>query len=335
MNNTNLLGSWIRRFLLEHLVDERNLSLNTQRSYRDSITLLIQFANSHLHKPVDHLDVIDLTCELVRSFLNNLEKERGCVISTRNQRLAAIHAFARFVGFNSPEHITWSGEIRAVPFKKGHKSPVIYLDKLEMDALLDAPDKNTAQGNRDYTILLFLYNTGARADEVAQLLIKDLDLAVCGRDHSSVRLRGKGNKLRQCPLWAQTVQKLKKLIEHRAQKEHVFLNRCSKPITRFGIHGLVKRSAAKACIKVPSIAGKHVSPHVIRHTTATHLLRAGVDINTIRAWLGHVSLTTTNIYAEADLEMKAKALALCEIKGTKVTMGWKEDEALMTFLKSL
>ena len=256
MNNTNLLGSWIRRFLLEHLVDERNLSQNTQRSYRDAIILLIQFANRNLHKPVERLDIIDLTSELVRSFLNNLEKERGCVISTRNPRLAAIHAFARFVGLNSPEHITWSGEIRAVPFKKGCQSPVIYLDKLEMDALLDAPDISTAQGSRDHAILLFLYNTGARADEVAQLLIMDLNLAVCDRDHSSVRLRGKGNKLRQCPIWAQTVQELNKLIDHRAPKEHVFLNRCSKPITRFGIHGLVKRSAAKACIKVPSIADK-------------------------------------------------------------------------------
>jgi len=175
------------------------------------------------------------------------------VISTRNQRLAAIHAFARFVGLNSPEHITWSGEIRAVPLKKGWQSPVIYLDKSEMDALLDAPDISTAQGSRDHAILLFLYNTGARADEVAQLLIMDLYLAVCDRDHSSVRLRGKGNKLRQCPIWAQTVQELNKLIDHRAPKEHVFLNRCSKPITRFGIYGLVKRSAEKACIKVPAL----------------------------------------------------------------------------------
>ena len=335
MNNTTLLGPWIRRFLLEHLVGERNLSRNTQHSYRDSITLLIQFANNILHKPVDRIEIIDLSSELVRSFLNNLEKERGCVISTRNQRLAAIHAFARFVGLNSPEHISWSGEVRAVPFKKGRQSPVLYLDKPEMDALLEAPDINTQQGRRDHAILLFLYNTGARADEVAQLLIMDLDLAVCDRDHSSVRLRGKGNKLRQCPLWAQTVDELHKLIDSRTPKEHVFLNRCRKPITRFGIHGLVKRSAAKACIKVPSIANKHVSPHVVRHTTASHLLRAGVDINTIRAWLGHVSLATTNIYAEADLEMKAKALALCEVEGTGETTGWKDDKGLMAFLHSL
>ncbi len=128
--------------------------------------------------------------------------------------------------------------------------------------------------------------------------------------------------MRQCPLWAQTARELHILIDSRAPTEHVFLNRCGEPITRFGIHGLVKRHAAKARKKVSSIADKRVSPHVVRHTTATHLLRAGVDINTIRAWLGHVSLTTTNIYAEADLEMKAKALALCEVKGTGKAGGW-------------
>jgi len=335
MNNATLLGPWIRRFLLEHLVGVCNLSQNTQHSYRDAITLLIQFANRRLHKPVDCLAIIDLNAELVRSFLNDLEEERGCTISTRNQRLAAIHAFARFVGLNSPEHIVWSGEIRVIPFKKAPKSPVSYLEKSEMDALLEAPDIHSAQGRRDHAVLLFLYNSGARADEVAQMLIMDLNLAVCDRDHSSVRLRGKGNKLRQCPLWAQTARELHMLIDGRAPTEHVFLNRCGKPITRFGIHGLVKRYAAKARKKVSSIADKSVSPHVVRHTTATHLLRAGVDINTIRAWLGHVSLTTTNIYAEADLEMKAKALALCEVKGTGKAGGWGRDAGLMAFLRSL
>ncbi|BFM07242.1 tyrosine-type recombinase/integrase [Halioxenophilus aromaticivorans] len=335
MINSVFLGPWIRRFLLEHVVDECNLSRNTQHSYRDAITLLIQFTISRLQKPVDCLAIVDLSAEMVRSFLNNLEEERGCAVSTRNQRLAAIHAFARFVGLNSPEHISWSGEIRGVPFKKAAKSPVIYLEKSEMDALLDAPNINTAQGQRDHAILLFLYNSGARADEVAQLLIMDLNLAVCDRDHSSARLRGKGNKLRQCPLWAQTVRELRMLIDGRKPTEHVFLNRCGKPITRFGIHGLVKRYAAKASKHVPSITDKHVSPHVVRHTTASHLLRAGVDINTIRAWLGHVSLATTNIYAEADLEMKAKALSLCEIKGAGRVGGWGSDAGLMAFLRSL
>ena len=135
------------------------------------------------------------------------------------------------------------------------------------------------------------------------------------RDLASVLIRGKGNKSRRCPLWAQTVRELAALVQGRDPSEHVFLNRCGRPITRFGIHTLVERSAARAAAQVPSLAAKRVSPHTIRHTTATHLLRSGVDINTIRAWLGHVSLATTNVYAEVDLEMKAKALANCEVEG--------------------
>jgi integrase/recombinase XerD len=335
MNSTALTGPWIRRFLLEHLVGERNLSRNTQRSYRDSIALLMPFVADKLQKPVDRISITDLSADLVRSFLNDLEGSRGCTISTRNQRLAAIHALARFVGLNSPEHIGWSGEIRTVPFKKGCKSSITYLEKSEMDALLAAPNQDTAQGRRDHALLLFLYNSGARADEAAKLLIADLNVAVCDRDHSSVRLRGKGNKLRRCPLWAQTVREIQVLIEGRASTERVFLNRCGQPITRFGIHGLVERYAAKICKTFPSILAKRVSPHVVRHTAASHLLRAGIDINTIRAWLGHVSLTTTNIYAEADLEMKAKAVALCEVKGDEKAPHWRRDSGLMAFLRSL
>lgn len=133
------------------------------------------------------------------------------------------------------------------------------------------------------------------------------------RDLATVLIRGKGNKLRRSPLWQQTVDELSILILGRASSEHVFINRCKQPLTRFGIHTIVKRYAKKIAKQLPSIENKRVSPHTIRHTTATHLLRAGVDINTIRAWLGHVSINTTNIYAEVDLEMKSKALACCEV----------------------
>jgi len=326
---------WIRRFLLEHLVGERNLSRNTQRSYRDTLALLMPFASSQLKKTVDQISPIDLSADLVRGFLKDLEKSRGCGITTRNQRLAAIRALANFVGLPSPEHIGWSGEIRSVPFKKASHSPVAYLEKPEMDGLLGAADRNTVQGRRDHALLLFLYNTGARADEAAQALIGDLDLAVSDRDASSVSIRGKGNKMRRCPLWAQTVGEIRPLIEGRASTERVFLNRCGQPTTRFGIHALVERYARRVVNKFPSLAQKRVSPHCIRHTTATHLLRSGVDINTIRAWLGHVSLTTTNIYAEIDLEMKAKALAHCEVKNTKRAKKWRKDVGLMAFLSSL
>ena len=330
MSDASLLGGWVRRFLLEHILGERNLARNTQRSYRDTLSLLIPFVAGKIHTTVDRLAVIDLSADLLRLFLAHLEESRQCSVATRNQRLATLHAFARFVGENSPEHIVWCGQIRAIPFKKTTKSLIPYLDRAEMDALLAAPDQQTSQGRRDYALLLFLYNSGARADEVAQLIIRDLQL-----DSLFVRILGKGKKERQCPLWTANVGVLVSLIGDREPSGRVFLNRCGRSITRFGIHTMVERYAFKARIKMPSLASKRVSPHSIRHSTASHLLHAGVDINTIRAWLGHVSLETTNIYAETNLEMKAKALAMCEIEERKSKRRWRGDPGLMTFLRSL
>ena len=331
MTNDALLGAWVRRFLLEHVVSERNLARNTQSSYRDAMRMLIPFVAKNLKKPVDQMAVCDLTADWIRHFLTYLEEKRNCGIATRNQRLAAIHALARFVGERGPEHIDWCGQIRSIPFKKAAREMIPYLDKPEMDGLLAAPDRQTDQGRREYALLLFLYNSGARADEAAQLVLSDLDLAA-----GSVRILGKGNKVRQCPLWPTTIRELRVLVSNRTTEGRVFLNCRRQPMTRFGIHAIVKRSAKKASLVLPSIAKKRVSPHTIRHTTATHLLRAGVDINTVRAWLGHVSLDTTNVYAEIDLEMKAKALAKCEINGPKKTVKpWRADASLMAFLKSL
>lgn len=337
MTETTRLGPWVRRFLLEHLVGERNLARNTQHSYRDTLALLIPFIAGKAHKEVDQLEVGHLSAEHVRQFLQHLEETRGCSVTTRNQRLSVIHALAHFIGQRGPEHIKWCGQIQAVPFKRAAKTSITYLEKPEMDALLAAPDRNSRQGRRDYALLLFLYNTGTRADEAAQLSVGDLHLTHAPRrDYSSVQIRGKGNKLRLCPLWPHTVQELDALVAGKAPTEHVFINRCGRPLTRFGIHTMVKRYAQRVSARMPGLAAKRVNPHSIRHTCATHLLRAGVDINTIRAWLGHVSLDTTNVYAETDLEMKANALAHCEVKGSsKRTKRWRQDAGLMAFLKSL
>lgn len=336
MRDTSLLGPWIRRFLMEHVVTERNLARNTQRSYRDTLQLLLPAIARRARKPVDRLAVADVSADHVRQFLSDLEEKRRCVIATRNQRLAAIHALARFIGLHAPELVEWCGQLRAVPFKKAPRALITYLEKPEMDALLAAPDLTTAQGRRDHALLLFLYNAGTRSDETAQIRIGDLMLPqVPERDLASVLIRGKGNKSRRCPLWAQTVRELTPLVQGRDPGEHVFLNRCNRPITRFGIHTLVERCAARAVKNVPTLAAKRVSPHTIRHTTATHLLRSGVDINTIRAWLGHVSLETTNVYAEVDLETKAKALANCEVEAKKRAAPWKENKGLMEFLRTL
>lgn len=330
MTNSTLLGPWVRRFLLEHLVAERNLALNTQKSYRDMLTLLLPYVAGKVEKAIDRLTVDDLSPSLVRLFLTHMEQQRQCATSTRNQRLAGIHALARFIGEHSPEHIDWCSQIRLIPLKKTSQPAITYLDKPEMDALLAAHEQ-TAQGHREQTLLLFLYNSGARVSEAAQLKIGDIEWhAQC------VRIFGKGNKQRRCPLWTATLDQLRVLVGERGAAEPVFLNRCRQPMTRSGIHTLVKRCAARAGARAPSLQGKTVSPHVIRHSTASHLLEAGVDINTIRGWLGHVSLSTTNIYAEINLETKARALATCAVSdATKTRKRWRDQPDLMQFLRTL
>jgi integrase/recombinase XerD len=199
--------------------------------------------------------------------------------------------------------------------------------------LLNQPDQRTALGARDHILLLFLYNSGARADEAAKSTIGDLQL---GRSSPSVRILGKGNKIRMCPLWSATTALLSRLVIGRAANEAVFLGRTNQPLTRFGIHRLVTHYAKFAAKSVASMIGKRRSPHTFRHTTAVHLLRAGVDINTIRAWLGHVSLDTTRVYAEVDLEMKAKAFAGVDISGLRhQSRRGNALPSLMAFLKGL
>lgn len=331
MSESIPIGPWIRRFLLEHLVRERSLSINTQKSYRDMLLQLLPFLAARANKSLDRLTVADLSADNIRLFLTDLEVTRGCASSTRNQRLGAIHALARFVGEHCPECIEWCSQVRLIPFKKAMEPSITCLDRKQMSAILDVPKRSTAQGQRDYALLLFLYNSGARASEAAALMLEDIDWYA-----RSVQFLGKGNKLRTCPLWPATLDVLRPLTAGRNPTERVFLNRTGQPVTRSGIHALVKRTAKRACTSTPSLANKKVGPHVIRHTTASHLLRAGVDLNTIRGWLGHVSLDTTNIYAEIDLETKARALAACEVSDEDPhRKPWRKQPALMEFLHGL
>ena len=336
MNNGAALASWIRRFLMEYLIGERNLARNTQLSYRDAVRLLVMFTAAKTHKKVDQLLIPDVDADLLRAFLRHIEEKRKCSVASRNQRLAAIHALAGFIAERCPEYLDWCAQLRAVRSKRSVPTPVCYLEKPEIDALLEAPSPTTRLGCRDRALLLFLYNSGARADEAAQLCIEDLSLH-SGADGtlSSVCLHGKGGKVRICPLWASTTITLRNLVVGRNLKERVFLNRRSEPLTRFGIHDIVTRYARAAMNRLPEMRKKRIGPHTIRHTTATHLLRAGVDINTIRAWLGHVSINTTNIYAETDLEMKAKALGLCAVKRKRSAKHWRDNHDLMDFLAQL
>ena len=331
MHEIRTLGSWLERFFLEHIVTERNLALNTRDSYLDSFKLLVPFLSIRLRKPDHRLAVRDLTSKLVLQFLAHLEDDRGCSIQTRNQRLSAIRAFARFVASRDPAHIGWCGQIRAIPSKKARPQPIGWLTKAEMDAMLEVPDRKSIRGRTEYALLLFLYNTGARVSEATQLKVEDMQVGRRDGGHALVTLRGKGGKIRQCPLWPETDRVLAGLVDGRAPSDAVFLSRYGKHYTRFGVYRFVERCA----VGVPALAGRKITPHVIRHTTACTLVRAQVDINTVRAWLGHVTINTTNVYAEIDLEMKAKALALCDVAEPGPSRPWKEKKGLLTFLKSL
>jgi site-specific recombinase XerD len=205
---------------------------------------MLPFMAKKTKKAIDKLLVDDIGAGAIKAFLTGLETNRDCSLSTRNQRLAAIHAFAKFVGLNNPEYVEWCRQIQMIPFKKTKRTLITYLEKIEMDALLNAPTKETDHGKRDHALLLFLYNTGARSDEAAQLMIADISIPHARkRDLSTVLIRGKGNKLRRCPLWQQTIDELNALIIGRQPSEHVFLNRQKKPLTRFGIHAMVARYA--------------------------------------------------------------------------------------------
>ena len=331
MSELVTLGPWLRRFLVEHIVTERNLARNTRTSCRDTFSLLLPFVSHKLRKPVDRLAVRDLTSGLVLQFLTHLEEDRGCSVRTRNQRLAAIRAFARFIGSRDPAHVEWCGHIRAIASKKSMPTPVGWLTRAEMEAVLAVPDRRTKRGRSEYALLLFLYNTGARVSEATHLKVRDLQIGRCSGGHDLATLHGKGGKTRQCPLWPETERVLTDEIIGHAAEDAVFVSTLGTPFTRFGVYRLIERYAAR----VPELADRTITPHLIRHTTACHLVLAGVDINTIRAWLGHVSVSTTNIYAEIDLTLKANAVALCEVGQPRPARSWKEDKELMAFLKSL
>jgi site-specific recombinase XerD len=326
----SLVGPWIRRFLVEYLIAERNYSPNTQQSYRDTFLLFLPFAAKRCRCAVDRLAVAAIRPKLVREFLRHLETARHCSPSTINQRLAALRAWIRFVAQNSPEYLECSSQVQMIHLKKRASTPMSYLEKHEMNALLSAPDQSKPYGFRDYALLLFLYNTGARVSEACRLTVGDLDL-----DMSVATLHGKGRKIRRCPLWKVTASVLREVVADRPSSQTVFLNHRGEPLTRYGIHTIIERHARRAAAEVPSLRAKRISPHCLRHTTGMHLLRSGVDINTIRVWLGHVSLQTTHVYAESDLKMKAKALARCEAPLLEGVRRRPARKGLMRYLKTV
>jgi site-specific recombinase XerD len=333
----NGLACAIREFFSDFLPRIRGMSPHTICSYRDAILLLLRFLAQRRGCDVVVLDFPDMVPDEILAYLEHLEIDRHNTIRTRNVRLASIHAFARYVATRLPEHLELCQRLLAVPFKRAGITTVGYLETQELSAILSAPDRATVDGRRDYTLLLTLFNTGARVQEVLDLRPSDLQLV----KPFQVRLLGKGRKQRICPLWQETVDALRNLLsEINAEQnatERLFRNHRGEPLTRFGIRYILRKYSQQASKKVKTLEWKRVHPHTLRHTTAVHLLQAGVDLVTISHWLGHASVETTNRYATVDLEMKRAALAKAQPVGD-ISPGlakWRDDTDLIKWLEGL
>ncbi len=306
MTTVKPLSAVVQAFFQRFLIGDRDLSPNTIRSYRDTLKLFLCFAAEGKGCTPDALSIEDLEVDVVRAFLRWGETKRGNKARTRNQRLAALKTFYRFVAMNAPEHLDRCREVRELPSKTYERPEPEFLDQTEIDALFDAIDPDATNGLRDQALLLILYNTGARVQEVASLDIADLRFG----STPFIRLQGKGRKIRTCPLWPRTALVVEKWISTRATQSAnapLFVNRNGLRLSRSGIAHILHRTAGRAGLTNPARA-RRVTPHVIRHTTAMHLLRAKVDITTIAAWLGHSQLSTTHGYVQIDLRMKQEAL---------------------------
>lgn len=337
MNTTKSLYSLIQSFFTVAM-PQRGWSNLTALSYRDAIKLLLRYVMDRTGRPVVKLDVADLTPKVISAFLTYLEDDRGNQIATRNTRLAALRSFFLHVAIEEPLFGEQCRRICTLPLKRAPVRAVPYLEPDEMNALLMAPDRASRVGRFHYRIILFLYNTGARVAELVDVRAADLRLDGL---HGQVLLRGKRKKERICPLWQNTVAVLQEhLTEIRItpdSDQRIFLNRCAEPLTRYGVNYILRVYAKKVAACIPSIADKRVSPHTIRHTTAVHLLNAGVDINVIRAWLGHVDVRTTNIYTEIDLATKRKALEMCVFQDTAhgKRPPWKKSRDILAWLEEM
>jgi site-specific recombinase XerD len=270
----------------------------------------------------------------VLEFLASLETRRGNSVTTRNHRLAAIRSFFRFVSGGSPEFVEQCARILAIPLKRSDSRTIDYLTIDEMKATLREIQVDAAEGRRDDALLRFLYNTGARVQEA--LDVNACDLKLDSPPH--VLLRGKGRKERLCPLWPDTVHRLRRLLAERGlgadDPSPVFAGRSGRALTRFGVGYILDKYVQRAACRCPGLGRKRIHPHSVRHTTAMHLLQSGVDLNTIRCWLGHASVTTTNRYVEIDLEMKRRALDRVTPPGRKAKPAIPDAE-LITWLEAL
>jgi integrase/recombinase XerD len=335
MTSTPPLGQLLQSFFVDHLITVKGLRPASVRSYRDTIRLLLLFAAADKGCKITRLSTSDLTFDRVVGFLRHLEEDRGNRTRTRNQRLAAVHTLFDYIATRDPEMLGVCQRVAAIPAKRSAPPETRFLERDEIERLLHHLPSEGRLALRDRALLLFLYNTGARVQEVADLRVEHLDLGA----HPLVRLHGKGDKWRTCPLWHQTARLLHDLLDSAAlpptPQAPIFCAQ-GRPLTRFGIYKIVRRHAST--LDNPQI-NRRISPHTFRHSCAVHLLEAGVEVNVIRGWLGHADLSTTNRYAEINTKTKLAALRACEppitSEGPRSTPIWRSDQTLLNWLDSL
>ena len=328
----NSLAPTLQRFFTEWLVRQRRVSQHTVAAYRDTFRLLLAFAQQTTGRAPAQLDWGDLDAALIAAFLEHLEMERHNSIRTRNARLAAVHSLFRFAALRHPEHAAVIQRVLAIPQKRGERNLVTFLESHEVSALLAAPDRSRWVGRRDYAMLVLAIQTGLRVSEITALTCQDVRLGT----GAHVWCRGKGRKERVTPLTDHTVAVLETwLAERQGQPAApLFPGPGGAQLTRDAVALIVSKHATTASACCPSMARKKVSPHVLRHSCAMQLLRAGVDTSTIALWLGHESVQTTQIYLHADLALKERALARTAPPDAP-TGRYQPPDSLLAFLEAL
>jgi site-specific recombinase XerD len=337
--STVTLGSLLASFFNDHLKLQKGLRPNSITSYADAMRLFLQFAAKTAGKKITQLGLDDLGADTVSSFLNSLEADRSNAVQSRNQRLAALRTFFEYVGHRFPDRLGQAQKVACIPRKRSQPPETVFLERDEIESTLAVLPAQGSHALRDRTLLVFLYNTGARVQEASDLRVSDVHFDTSPRVH----LHGKGDKWRVCPLWEETAKLINRLISERPETNPdrpVFVGVKETALTRFGIYKIIRRYT-KHIVKLRADGRpKAISPHHWRHSTAVHLLEAGVEVNVIRAWLGHSSLETTNRYAEITLRTKQAALEKCMLPGAtdqRIPRKplWQTDAALLGWLQSL
>jgi integrase/recombinase XerD len=332
MNSSPTFAQLLQQFFMERLIQQRNVSPRTVAAYRDTMRLLLQFVEQRRHRPPERLALGDIDAPLVLEFLNHLEAARHNCIRSRNLRLAAIRSFLHYAASRVPESLHTIQQVLAIPMKRYERPMVRFLSREEVCAMLDAPNPNTWCGQRDRVMLATLYNTGARVSELIGIRVRDVEL-----DRSpAVRLHGKGRKERAVPLWRSTASQIRLWLRQigTSPDQWLFPNRSGGPMTRTGITDRLNLAYQAASTHRPGLKERRISPHLVRHATAMHLLQAGVDLTVIALWLGHANPATTHMYIEADLAMKERALSTLQMPRSKQRR-YRPTDRVMRFLEGL